>query len=194
MSESSRATVEVIKARKPMSQGSVPLPGSGDSVVYKGARRRLSVVDTCNGEPGLTTSLRVEVITDEMVTTAGRPNYRIAIDIPLDEALLPILSAALDRAEEVAQQHMEPLPEDFIEEAILDEYEEGSEGEGVFEDPTVQAVLDHADQESERRQVEGLEEAAFGTITKSEVIEADERRQEAGAEIRPTNDHEDVTN
>ncbi len=192
MSDSSRATVEVIKARKAMSQGSVPLPGSGDSVVYHGARRRLSVVETCNGGPGLTTSLRVEVITDEMVTTAGRPNYRIAVDIPLDEALVNILATALDRAEEVAHAHRVFSPDEIT--TPRDILEDGFEGEPDvgFQDPTVQAVLDHADREAEKAQVEGLEEDAFG-VSDEDLADAEERFEEAGAEIRPANDHEDAT-
>ncbi len=186
MSDTNRATVEVIKARKLEKQAGVLLPGSGDSVVYSNARRKLSVVETCNGEPGTTTSLRIEVLTDEQVTTANRPNYRIAVDIPLNEALVHILATALDRAEENAHAHRPSLG-DLIEENF-----EG-EPDDEIQDPTVQAVLDHADREAEKAQVDGLEEAAFG-VSEEELIEAEERRREAGAEIRPTNDHEDVTN
>ncbi len=195
MSDSNRATVEVIKARKLEKQAGVLLPGSGDSVVYSNARRKLSVVETCNGEPGTTTSLRIEVLTDEQVTTANRPNYRIAVDIPLNEALVHILATALDRAEENAHAQR-PSLDDLIEEdsegvpglGFRPEYDEDE-----IQDPTVRAVLEHADREAEKAQVDGLEEAAFG-VSEEELIEAEERRREAGAEIRPTNDHEDVTN
>lgn len=175
MTDSSRATLEVIKERKAMKQGHVPLPGSGDSVVYTGAKRKLSVVETCNGEPGTTTSLRVEVVTDEMVVTAGRPNYRIAIDIPLDEALAGILATALDRAEENAHAYPPSVLRDGVDGLV----EEGSDPDIIdawVNDPTVEAVLEHADREAEKAQVTGLEEDAFGPE----------------GEPRPANNHNDV--
>lgn len=74
-------------------------PGRGvtsETVEYTGASRSLSLVEDLEG--GLV--LRIGVTTNEENVTEKRPNYKLAIDLPVDHLVASFLANVMDRAED----------------------------------------------------------------------------------------------
>lgn len=99
------AKLEIGTFSKDSKQGSVPIPSTAEMSLYQDVRHRVSLVQAFEDD-GPVAFLRVEAITQDQHATAIRPNYRVAIDIPLEGNVARMIEAAADH---IAHNNIEKL-------------------------------------------------------------------------------------